>query len=225
MLHTQFTDRWSVTPAQWEGEQALIKNLGLALFFFFFFPVVWKYHKFEWFMGSEMKASCWLTKTKFSPEVPRTIRWLLDSRAELSSQREVWPEVLQGSRYHRSGSNRQFCSNIPICPTWLIPYDKGQQCRFHWFPGHAVTSGALPAACSNAHSLSGGTRFSRTATPCRRASRSSQSSESASEPPKSRVEKHALSTKRYCDFTHKMQVIPAFTWLTKFEPSTLTWVP
>lgn len=211
-----------VTPAQQEGKQALIKKLGLAhVFDLFLFS---KYHKFEWFMGCEMKASCWLTKMKFSPEVPRTIRWLLDSRSELSSQREATGWSPAGQQVCTGVDETKFCSSIPICPTWIIPYDRGQQCRFHWFPDHAVTSGALPAACSNAHSLSGGIKFSGTATPCHRASHSSQSSESASEPPKSKVEKHALSTKRYCDFTHKMQLISS-TQFIKFEPSTLTWVP
>lgn len=142
----------------------------------------------------------------------------------LFSERSHGLKSCRAAGMHRSGWNRKFCSSIPICPTWIIPYDRGQQCRFHWFPDHAVTSGALPAACSNAHSLSGGIKFSGTATPCHRASHSSQSSESASEPPKSKVEKHALSTKRYCDFTHKMQLISS-TRFTKFEPSTLTWVP
>lgn len=151
------------------------------------------------------EASCWLTKMKFSPEVPRTIRWLLDSRSELSSQRGLIFSGLKSCRaagMHRSGRNRKFSSNTPICPTWLIPYDRGQRCRFHWFPGHAVTSGALPVACSNEHSLSEGTMFSETATPYHRASRSSQSSESASEPPKPKGEKCALSTKKYHDHTH-----------------------
>lgn len=160
-------------------------------------------------MGYEMKASCWLTKMKFSPEVPRNIRWLLGSRSELSSQRGDIFSGLKSCRaagMHRSGRNRKFCSNTPICPTWSIPYDRGQRCRFHWFPGHAATSGALPVVCSNEHSLSEGTRFSETATPYHRASRSSQSSGSASEPPKLKMKKCALSTKTECYFTHTQNV-------------------
>lgn len=138
-----------------------------------------------------MKASCWLTKMKFSREVPRNVTCLLDSRSELSSQRGVIFSGLKSCRaagIHRSGRNRNISSNTAICPTWFVPYDRGQQCRFHWFPSHAVTSGALPVACSNEHSLSEGTRFSETATPYHRASRSSQSSGSASEPPKLKAE-------------------------------------
>ena len=114
----------------------------------------------------------------------------------------LWAEVLQGSR---SGQNRKFSSNTPTCPTWSIPYDRGQRCRFHWFPGHAATSGALPVTCSNEHSLSEGTRFSETATPYRRASRSSQSSGSASEPPKFKLEKTCTQYKDILLFhTHRM---------------------
>lgn len=104
----------------------------------------------------------------------------------LSIERVLWAEVLRGSR---SGHNRKFSSNTPARPTWLIPYDRGQRCRFHWFPGHAATSGALPVACSNEHSLSEEIRFLETAAPYRRASRSCQSSGSAFEPPTLQVEK------------------------------------
>lgn len=38
MLHTQFTDRWSIShQAQQGGKQDLIKNLGLANVFDYFF--------------------------------------------------------------------------------------------------------------------------------------------------------------------------------------------
>lgn len=155
-------------------------------------------------MGYETKARCWLTMMRFSPEVPRNIRWLLHSRSELSSQRGVTFSGLKSCRAAGMGET-EFSSNTLMCPTWLIPYDRGQQCRFHWFPGHAVTWGALPVVCSNEYSLCGGTGFSETATPCHRASRSSQSSGSASEPPKqSRKNAHSVPRDAVISHTHNV---------------------